>query len=147
VLSLDGWDTHFNEGRETGRLPKALAGLDGALDTLARGLKDVWADTVVVAVTELGRTARENGSEGTDHGTATVAFLLGGPVRGGRELADWPGLRDQQLYQGRDLAPTLDLRAVFKGVLRDHVGLSERVLANDIFPGSIGVRPLDGLLA
>src|SRR5204862_4078921 len=95
VLSFDGWDTHFNEGRETGRLPKALAGLDGALDTLATGLKDVWSDTVVVVVTEFGRTAHENGTEGTDHGTATMALLLGGAVKGGRVIADWPGLKLQ----------------------------------------------------
>ena len=147
VLNFDGWDTHINEGPDEGRLSKTLGGLDVALDALAAGLKDCWRETVVVVATEFGRTARENGSDGTDHGTATTAFLLGGSVKGNRVIADWPGLKAEQLYEGRDLLPTLDLRAVFKGVLRDHLGLSERVLAADVFSGSIGVRPLDDLLA
>ena len=120
--------------------------LDGALTTLRDVLDPVWDDTVVAVVTEFGRTARVNGSEGTDHGTATAAFLLGGAVKGGRVLADWPGLAEGQLYDGRDLAPTVDLRAVFKGIARDHLGVDERTLASQVFPDSIGVRPLDGLV-
>ena len=147
ALSYDGWDTHVKEGPGDGRLAKLLGALDDSLQALAEGLGSVWSDTVVLVVTEFGRTARENGADGTDHGTATTAFLLGGAVNGGRVIADWPGLKEKQLYEARDLAPTTDLRAVFKGVLRDHLGLSERVLDTDIFPGSIGVRPLDDLLA
>jgi uncharacterized protein (DUF1501 family) len=146
ALSYDGWDTHANEGAESGRLAGLLAALDTALETLATGLREVWRDTVVAVVTEFGRTARGNGSEGTDHGTATVAFLLGGAVAGGRVIADWPGLKPAQLHEDRDLAPTTDLRAVLKGVLRDHLGLSERVLSSEIFPDSIAVWPMDGLL-
>jgi len=101
----------------------------------------------MVVATEFGRTARINGTEGTDHGTATVALLLGGAVQGGRVIADWPGLKPASLYQDRDLAPTTDLRAVIKGVLQDHLGLSERVLANTVFPDSTAVRPIQGLLA
>ena len=146
VLSYDGWDTHTSEGAEEGRLADLLMALDGALTTLRDVLDPVWADTVVAVVTEFGRTARVNGSEGTDHGTATAAFLLGGAVKGGRVLADWPGLGEGQLYEGRDLAPTVDLRAVFKGIARDHLGVDERTLASHVFPDSIGVRPLDGLV-
>jgi uncharacterized protein (DUF1501 family) len=146
ALSYDGWDTHADEGAESGRLAGLLAALDTALETLATGLREVWRDTVVAVVTEFGRTARGNGSEGTDHGTATVAFLLGGAVAGGRVIADWPGLKPAQLYEDRDLAPTTDLRAVLKGVLRDHLGLSERALSSEIFPDSLAIRPMDGLL-
>ena len=79
-----------------------------------------WRDTVIVVATEFGRTARINGTGGTDHGTGTVALVVGGAVKGGRVISDWPGLKPANLYQGRDLAPTADLRAVFKGVLHDH---------------------------
>lgn len=146
VLSYDGWDTHTNEGAESGRLAGLLAALDGSLSALADVMAPVWQDTVIAVVTEFGRTAHANGTDGTDHGTATTAFLLGGAVKGGRVLADWPGLKTAQLYESRDLAPTTDLRAVLKGALRDHLGISERVLSTSIFPDSIGVRPIDGLI-
>jgi uncharacterized protein (DUF1501 family) len=146
ALSIDGWDTHVREGPDDGRLAKLLGTFDVALETLATELKETWRDTVVIVVTEFGRTARANGVDGTDHGTATTALLFGGAVKGKRVIADWPGLKEKQLYEGRDLAPTMDLRAVFKGVLRDHLGLSERVLATDVFPGSLGIRPMDDLL-
>lgn len=146
VLSYDGWDTHTNEGAESGRLANLLSALDGSLVALKQTLAPVWNDTVIAVVTEFGRTAKANGTEGTDHGTATTAFLLGGAVKGGRVLADWPGLKDNQLYQARDLAPTTDLRAVLKGALRDHLGLSERVLSDTVFPDSLAVRPVDGLI-
>lgn len=146
ALSYDGWDTHTSEGAESGRLANLLAALDSALVALKQTLAPVWHDTVIAVVTEFGRTAKANGTDGTDHGTATVAFLLGGAVKGGRVLADWPGLKDGQLYEARDLAPTTDLRAVLKGALRDHLGLSERVLSEMIFPDSLAVRPMDGLI-
>jgi uncharacterized protein (DUF1501 family) len=147
ALSYDGWDTHAKEGPMVGNLDKLLGALDGALEGLAVQLGPVWKDTVVAVVTEFGRTAHVNGTDGTDHGTATMALLAGGAVRGGRVVADWPGLAPNQLYQARDLRPTTDLRAVLKGVLRDHLGLSERVLATEVFPGSLPVRPLGGLVA
>jgi uncharacterized protein (DUF1501 family) len=147
AVSYEGWDTHFKEGADKGRLARVLAALDGAIAALRGTLGPAaWADTAVVAITEFGRTARENGSAGTDHGTATVAFLFGGAIKGGRVVTDWPGLGPAQLYQNRDLAPTADLRAVLKGVLRDHLGLSERLLATEVFPDSAGVRPMDGLI-
>jgi uncharacterized protein (DUF1501 family) len=147
VLSYDGWDTHTNEGAETGRLSGLLAALDGAFSALAEGLQPVWKDTAIVVLTEFGRTAATNGNDGTDHGTGTTAFLFGGAVKGGRVVADWPGLKPSQLYQNRDLAPTTDVRALLKGVLRDHLGVSESVLTAQVFPDSIGVKPLDGLIA
>ena len=106
-----------------------------------------WKNTIVAVVTEFGRTARVNGTQGTDHGTATVALLLGGAVKGGRVLADWPGLRDAAPYDGRDLAPTRDLRAVLKGVLRDHLGVPDGALGTSVFPDSSGAKALDGLIA
>jgi uncharacterized protein (DUF1501 family) len=105
-----------------------------------------WRETVVALVTEFGRTARINGTEGTDHGTATVALLVGGALKGGRVIADWPGLKAANLYENRDLKPTTDLRAVLKGVLKDHLRADERVLAQDVFPGSGGVKPVAGLV-
>jgi len=147
VLSYDGWDTHTNEGAETGRLSNLLGALDGAFSALADGLQPVWKDTAIVVLTEFGRTAATNGNDGTDHGTATTAFLFGGAVKGGRVVADWPGLKPNQLYQNRDLAPTTDVRGILKGVLRDHLGVSEPVLTAKVFPDSIGVKPVDGLIA
>ena len=106
-----------------------------------------WQDTVCLIVTEFGRTAQVNGTLGTDHGMATIAIMAGGAVRGGRVLADWPGLRETALFEGRDLAPTRDLRTVLKGVLRDHLGIPDGALAGGIFPESVAARPLDGLVA
>jgi uncharacterized protein (DUF1501 family) len=144
ALAFDGWDTHFNETYE---LTSRLAGLDGALEELENGLGTGWSDTVVVVTTEFGRTVKVNGTRGTDHGTATVALLAGGAVKGGRVIADWPGLKPQQLFQGRDLAPTLDLRAVLKGVLAQQLGLSTKALAEDVFPESAAIAPMRDLLA
>jgi uncharacterized protein (DUF1501 family) len=107
---------------------------------------DTWRDTVVVVTTEFGRTAKINGTNGTDHGTATVALLAGGAVKGGRVVADWPGVTGANLYEGRDLKPTTDLRAVLKGVLRDHLLVEERRLTADVFPDSNGARGLSGLV-
>ncbi len=147
ALVFDGWDTHAGEGGASGRLMQLLGGLDGAFAAFESGLGARWNDTVVVAITEFGRTAQVNGTVGTDHGTGTVAFLAGGAVRGGRVIADWPGLRPTQLYQARDLMPTTDLRSVLKGILADHLGLPPAVLDHAIFPGSMTVRPMRGLIA
>ncbi len=146
ALAFDGWDTHANEGGATGRLAQLLGGLDGALAEFESGLGPHWRDAAIVVATEFGRTARINGTEGTDHGTGTVALLAGGAVKGGRVISDWPGLKPASLYQGRDLAPTNDLRAVFKGVLHDHLGISERALAETVFPDSAPVKAMKGLL-
>ncbi|WP_248309653.1 DUF1501 domain-containing protein [Bosea sp. Tri-44] len=146
ALAFEGWDTHANEGGAKGRLATLLGGLDGALATFESGLKPVWKDTVVMVVTEFGRTARVNGTVGTDHGTGTVAFLIGGAVRGKRMIADWPGLKPEQLHEQRDLKPTTDIRAVAKGVVADLFGLSGPVLAERVFPGTGGLAPMQGLV-
>jgi uncharacterized protein (DUF1501 family) len=146
ALAFDGWDTHANEGGAVGRLALLLSGLDGALAEFESGLGARWRDTAVVVATEFGRTARINGTEGTDHGTGTIALLAGGAVKGGRVISDWPGLKPANLYEGRDLAPTTDLRAVIKGVLHDHLGVSERVLAETVFPDSALAKPMRGLI-
>jgi uncharacterized protein (DUF1501 family) len=147
ALAFDGWDTHANEGGAVGRLAQLLGGLDGALETFEKGLGARWKDTAIVVITEFGRTARVNGTTGTDHGTGTVAFLAGGAIKGSRVIADWPGLKDEQLHERRDLKPTTDLRSVLKGVLSEQFGLSPAVLADKVFPGSGGVKPLLGLTA
>jgi len=146
ALAFDGWDTHANEGGPVGRLAFLLGGLDGALAEFESSLRDRWRDTVVIVATEFGRTARINGTEGTDHGTGTIALLAGGAVQGGRVIADWPGLKLANLYEGRDLKPTTDLRSVIKGVLQDQFGLSDRTLAETVFPDSASARPMKGLV-
>ena len=146
VMETGGWDTHANQGAATGLLANRLRGLDEGLTALRAGLGDTWSDTVVAIVTEFGRTAGVNGTRGTDHGTAGAALLLGGAVNGGRVLADWPGLREAELYEGRDLRPTLDLRSLWKSVLRDHLGLDEAYLERVVFPASAAARPIDGLI-
>lgn len=146
VFDTTGWDTHFNEGGAKGQLAARLATLDSALSGLKTGLGPVWSDTAVLLATEFGRTVAENGTRGTDHGTATAAYLLGGAVKGGRVVADWPGLSPRKLYQNRDLEPTLDLRAVMKGVLAEHLQVPERVLGSEVFPQSGEARPLRGMV-
>lgn len=147
ALAFDGWDTHANEGGAVGRLAQLLGGLDGAFAEFESGLAERWRDSAVVVVTEFGRTARINGTDGTDHGTGTIMLLAGGAVKGGRVIADWPGLTDASLYEGRDLRPTTDVRAVLKGVLRDQFGLGERLLATTVFPDSGAVKPMADLIA
>jgi uncharacterized protein (DUF1501 family) len=147
ALALDGWDTHNNEGAVNGRLAQLLGALDAALGAIETNMGAAWSETVVTLITEFGRTARINGTAGTDHGTATVALLLGGALKGGHVVTDWPGVKEADLYEKRDLKATTDLRAVLKGLLRDHLRVDERVLAADIFPGSDAVAPMTGLLA
>ena len=147
ALALDGWDTHVNEGIANGRLSQLLGALDAALAAVETNMGPAWRETVVALITEFGRTARINGTDGTDHGTGTVALLAGGALKGGRVVADWPGLKSANLYENRDLKPTTDLRAVLKGLLKDHLRADDRALAQNVFPGSESVRPMAGLVA
>lgn len=140
VTDADGWDTHANQGLAGGTLANRLRGLDLGLAALRDGLGAHWQHTVVAVVTEFGRTVRPNGTRGTDHGTGAAAMLLGGAVKGGRVLADWPGLRDGDLYQNRDLAPTRDLRSVFKTVLVSHLGMDAAAVESRVFPDSRAAR-------
>lgn len=147
ALSFTGWDTHANEGPLDGRLSNLLKGLDGAIEEFESGLGPLWKDTALLIVTEFGRTARVNGTIGTDHGTATLAFLAGGAVKGGRVIADWPGLADGQLHEGRDLRPTTDLRAIAKGLLAELFGVAAAALDRDVFPDSAAAPAMKGLIA
>jgi len=145
ALAFNGWDTHIDEGAVGGRLGNLLGALDGAIAAVETGMGPAWKETVVVLVTEFGRTAHINGDNGTDHGSGTVALLAGGALKGGRVLADWPGLKESDLFEKRDLKATTDLRAVLKGVLRDHLRVDDKALATDIFPDSAAVAPTSGL--
>ena len=144
ALAFEGWDTH---AQETQRLKTLLGGLDGALGAFEQTLGPKWQDTAVLVVTEFGRTVAINGTQGTDHGTAAAAFLTGGAVKGGRVIADWPGLKPGQLYQNRDLMPTTDLRAVAKGLMVSLYDAPASALADKVFPDSADVKPMTGLIA
>jgi uncharacterized protein (DUF1501 family) len=147
ALSYPGWDTHRSQGLIDGRIANLLTALDTAIDAMHRELQPVWQDTVIVIATEFGRAVAINGTAGTDHGTGTIAILLGGAVNGGRVIADWPGLSERSLLGARDLMPTTDLRAVLKGVARDHLGVGERELGDSVFPDSAKLRALSDLVA
>jgi uncharacterized protein (DUF1501 family) len=147
AVSFEGFDTHANQGSSQGQLATRLAYLDAALDGLAQGLGPSWKDTAVVVVTEFGRTARMNGTGGTDHGTASTALLLGGALKKGGIVGDWPTLAQGKLFENRDTAPTLDMRALFKGLLAEQYGLDRRTLDTAVFPGSEDVAPATGLIA
>jgi uncharacterized protein (DUF1501 family) len=142
ALEIGGWDTHQ---AQVPRLAGVLQQLDGGLAGLKQGLGPVWRQTAVLVITEFGRTARSNGTKGTDHGTASVAFVLGGAVIGGGVAGQWPGLGTGKLYENRDLAPTTDLRAVAKGLLTAHLGVPPGAL-DDVFPGGGQGQPMRGLV-
>lgn len=146
VFDTTGWDTHANEVNASGQLAVRLGALDEGLRTLKSELGPVWKDTVVMLVTEFGRTVATNGTRGTDHGTATAAFMLGGAVQGGYVKTDWPGLAAGSLYEGRDLRPTTDLRSVIKGMLLEHLGVPASALEDKVFPQSGAARPIRGLI-
>jgi uncharacterized protein (DUF1501 family) len=129
---IGGWDTHANQGASRGQLANRLQEFGQALAALARDLGDKIEDVVLLTMTEFGRTIRQNGSGGTDHGHASCLFVLGGPVRGGRVYGRWPGLAPEQLFEGRDLALTTDFRDVFAEVAARHMGASD---LKKIFPG------------
>jgi uncharacterized protein (DUF1501 family) len=143
AVSLDGWDTHAGQA---GQIAGRLAGLDAFIGALRDGLGPAWSSTVVLVATEFGRTARVNGTNGTDHGTASAALVLGGGLKPGGLIGDWPTLREAALYEGRDLAPTVDLRALAKGLLAEHLGLPRNVLDRLVFPESGRVAAVTSLV-
>jgi uncharacterized protein (DUF1501 family) len=145
VLSVGGWDTHVNQGGAEGMHANVLAELDAGVADFKTFVGSAWSKTVMVLATEFGRTVRVNGVRGTDHGVGTVALLAGGAVNG-RVFGDWPGLAPKDLYEDSDLRPTTDLRAVFKGVLRDHIGVAGSLLNNTVFPDSGNVAPFGNLI-
>ena len=143
AMDIGGWDTHAQQNQ---RLATMLRALGEGLAALREATGPAWRQTGVLVATEFGRTASVNGSGGTDHGTAGAAFVLGGAVQGGRVLGRWPGLASQQLWQGRDLAPTTDLRAVAKAVLVGHLGLPADGVDRVVFPDSGDIRPFEALV-
>jgi uncharacterized protein (DUF1501 family) len=146
AISVDNFDTHANQGTVQGLLATRLAYLDALIDGLSDGLGPEWANTVVVAATEFGRTAHVNGTNGTDHGTASTALVLGGALKRRGIIGDWPTLQPAKLFEARDTAPTMDMRALFKGVLIEHLGVDRRALDTVIFPGSGAVAPAVGVV-
>ena len=147
AISIDGFDTHANQGAADGQLANRLAYLDAVIDGLQSGLGPAWTDTVVVAATEFGRTAHANGTGGTDHGTASTALVAGGALRPGGLIGDWPTLAPAKLFEARDTAPTMDMRSLFKGVLAEQLGVDRRALDTVVFPESGGVAAARGLVA
>ncbi len=143
ALSLDGYDTHAGQ---VAQLAARLPFVDQLYAGLKEGLGPMWGDTAIVMATEFGRTARTNGTGGTDHGTASTLILAGGALKSGGIVGDWPTLNSSALFENRDLAPTLDVRSVYKGLLRDHVGVDRARLDTMVFPDSAGVRPVEGLV-
>jgi len=143
AISLDGFDTHAGQ---VGQIATRLSYLDAVLDGLHTGLGAEWKNTVVIAVTEFGRTARVNGTGGTDHGTASTGLILGGALKRGGIVGDWPGLAQNALFENRDTAPTLDMRGLFKGVLAEHMGVDRALLESKVFPDSAGTKPVSGLV-
>jgi len=146
AMEFSGWDTHANQGLAGGALDRLLGQLAEGLVAFRTDMGDAWTGTTVVVMTEFGRTARPNGTRGTDHGTAGAGFVLGSRVARSTVLADWPGLADRDLYEGRDLRPTIDTRSVLKATLAGTFDLTATQLAR-VFPDSDGVRPAAGLMA
>lgn len=146
VLSVGNFDTHSGQGTIDGFLWSSVHELDRGLKVFQENAKAIWPNTAIVMATEFGRTVRINGDAGTDHGVGSVALLAGGAVAGGRILGDWPGIGEKQLFEQSDLRATTDLRALFKGVLLDHLGVPPKLLDDTIFPGSKAVRPMQGLI-
>lgn len=143
MIETGGWDTHSGQ---KGRLALQLAGLDALISGLKTGLGPAWADTLVLVATEFGRTVAANGTGGTDHGTGSAAMLIGGTVKGGRVIADWPGLRGSDLQDGRDLRPTLALESFISGAVSGHFGLDPALVARTLYPSVSGVAPVGNLL-
>lgn len=146
AVSVDGWDTHANQGAAEGQLATRLLYLDALIVGLNEGLGEAWRDTVVVVATEFGRTARVNGTGGTDHGTGSTALALGGALKPGGIVGDWPTLRPDALFEARDVRPTLDMRGLFKGVLGEHLGIDRAALDGAVFPDSAGAPAVAGLV-
>jgi uncharacterized protein (DUF1501 family) len=145
AVEFSGWDTHANQGLAGGALDRLLGQLAEGLAAFRTEMQDAWQDTTVVVMTEFGRTARPNGTRGTDHGTAGAGFVIGPRVARSAVVSDWPGLAPAALFEGRDLKPTQDTRAVLKAAIAGTFDLN-RAQADRVFPGSDGVRGLYELM-
>lgn len=142
MMELDGWDTHANQ---PGAFRRNARQLDVLLGAYRGAMGRAWDDTLVMVATEFGRTARLNGTGGTDHGTAGAAMMLGGSLKGGRVIADWPGLAGNDLYEGRDLKPTIALESALAGAVAEHMRLDPARALAELFPGRPD-KPLSGLV-
>ena len=142
MVETNGWDTHSGQ---KARMTAQLGGLDALVGALRDGLGPMWNDALVIVATEFGRTAAINGTGGTDHGTASLAMLLGGAIAGGRTIADWPGISSAQLYEGRDLRPTLSMETLVGSAVAAHFGLDPADAIPRLFAGAAG-KPLAGLI-
>jgi uncharacterized protein (DUF1501 family) len=145
AMEFSGWDTHANQGLANGPLDRLLGQLAEGLTAFRADMAEEWNDTTVVVMTEFGRTARPNGTRGTDHGTAGAGFVIGPSVARSAVVSDWPGLGAAQLFEGRDLKPTLDTRSVLKSVLAGALDLTGPQ-ADRVFPDSSSSRALAGLM-
>lgn len=143
MIETNGWDTHSGQNN---RLTRQLSSLDTLIDALRRHLDKNWQKTTILIATEFGRTAATNGTGGTDHGTASAAILLGGDLNGGRVIADWPSLKQNNLYQGRDLYPTLNLNTLISSVLGERFGLDSKQIAQSVFADRSAGTALSGLI-
>jgi uncharacterized protein (DUF1501 family) len=146
AMEFSGWDTHANQGLAGGALDRLLGQLAEGLVAFRNDMGAAWQNTTVVVMTEFGRTARPNGTRGTDHGTAGAGFVLGPRLAKSSIIADWPGLSANALFEGRDLKPTLDTRAVLKAAIAGAFDLTPAQL-DRVFPNSSGVRAVSGLMA
>ena len=144
-FALGGWDTHVNQGAGEGQLAQRLAPLAEGLTGLVKSLGPAYRDTVIVVISEFGRTAHENGNRGTDHGHGNVMWVMGGPVKGGKIYGDWPGLDKDQLYEGRDLAVTTDFRSIIQTLLTGHMGLTQTQAAL-VLPGAPAAPSVSALI-
>jgi uncharacterized protein (DUF1501 family) len=137
MIETGGWDTHTGQ---TGRLAAQLGNLDTMVATMADALGPAWDDTLVLVATEFGRTAAINGTNGTDHGTGSAALLMGGGLRGGRVMADWPGVAPGALFEARDLRPTMAMEALVSGAIAGHFGLDPALVARRLYPAQPSLR-------
>lgn len=144
MIETNGWDTHSGQ---RGRLAAQLKGLDQTVAAMKAGLGSDWDNTLVLVATEFGRTVRPNGTAGTDHGEASLAMLLGGAVAGGKVIADWPGLGQSALYEGRDLKPTIGLDSLVASALAQHFGFEPSLVMKTLFPESGGPALSQTLIA
>jgi uncharacterized protein (DUF1501 family) len=143
MIETSGWDTHTHQ---VARLARLLGGFDSMLAAMRGGMGKAWANTTVLVATEFGRTAAENGSGGTDHGTAALVMLIGGAVKGGRVIADWPGLSQSALYENRDLKPTMSLDALIAGAAGESFSLDPQLVMRAVFKDGSGAKAVTGLL-
>ena len=144
MIETTGWDTHSGQNA---RLANQLTKLDAMIAAIKAGLGADWAETLIIVATEFGRTVAINGTGGTDHGTASAAMLLGGAVKGGRVIADWPGLATSALYEGRDLKPTIGLDRLIASATAEHFGLDPIATGELLFPNMTARKPMSGLMA